>query len=356
MSEAQPALVRFLRAAPHVHRDLLTTLSNDAAFVSDAARHGLAAVVDREFQLARVAPGPAIAPTLRKHALQSIQYAMRTQKLTHQAIDALAKAGVVSILLKGYALASRIYDDAMLRVSTDVDILVDRDDLNAACAAIETLGLKPEVDADEYYPPEYRHHLSFHGPAGLVEIHFRPVGNFEPWEGAAFSQRSIAATLDGKPVRLLRPEDEFVYLALHAAQHLFFRLSWIYDLKLFVTAYPNLDWNQVVMAANESQTPALAACAFDVARRSVGLEIPMHVTQTLRLSMSQRIATENLLSTHQLVASRLSQHRAVWAALKFVLADNRREFLRFAARRGVWVVQKRLSTPPQQSAHNQRDR
>src|SRR5262249_47552888 len=48
-------------------------------------------------------------------------------------------------------------------------------------------------------------------------------------------------------------EDEFVYLALHAAGHSFARLIWLYDLKLLLRRHPDLDWELVVHRAHDAR-------------------------------------------------------------------------------------------------------
>jgi hypothetical protein len=67
------------------------------------------------------------------------------------------------------------------------------------------------------------------------------------------------------------PEDEFIYLAVHAAGHSFIRLVWLYDLKLLIRKHPALDWDQVF--TRSEALGVLSAVAFTVRLLRAWLEV-----------------------------------------------------------------------------------
>jgi hypothetical protein len=51
------------------------------------------------------------------------------------------------------------------------------------------------------------------------------------------------------PTWVLTPEDELLYLALHAAGHLCARMAWLYDLARLIQTNPGLAWHTVEQRA-----------------------------------------------------------------------------------------------------------
>jgi hypothetical protein len=190
-------------------------LTDERGLVSEAARHGLAGLVQHELQRRNLALSPDAAQALRRQALFDAATSSKIRRLLFETLDAFDREGIPTILLKGYGLASRLYPDPLMRAMSDVDLLIPPDHLDRALHILRQQGLQPKVDADDYYPEQYRHAWALEGPQGLLELHFRPLTAFGvQWDSGELFTRSVSATLDGRPVRYLRPDDELVYLSL----------------------------------------------------------------------------------------------------------------------------------------------
>ncbi|MBV9945304.1 MAG: nucleotidyltransferase family protein, partial [Myxococcales bacterium] len=163
-------------------------------------------------------------------------------------VDALARKGIAAVALKGPVLAHRLYADPTVRPSTDLDLLVDPSQLDDAARALVPLGYTLEGGADGRFFRDHHHHVhALHASLPPLELHFdayRGFGTVLP--AAPLLAASLACPLpEWTGARLLSPEDEFLYLAVHAAGHRFARLVWLLDLKLLLRQYPALDWNGV---------------------------------------------------------------------------------------------------------------
>ena len=269
---------------------------------ADAERHGLTV----PFHDALLSAGATLPSTLerqlRLHRVGLAEAGLRNKSLLLRTIDALASAGVVPALLKGYGFAIRYHREPLLRPSSDIDILVRRDELPAVAAALRSLGLHRYDDPGEEME-QYHHHIAFTAPAGHVEVHFRSTSGLGLKEGEErFALDAVPFVLEGREVRILRAEDELVYLAVHAAQHLFQRLNWLYDLKLFLDNTP-VDWRRTAdIARDAGMLPAVYATlyAVDVAfgrgTRSAVREFP-------RPAAWQRILIQRLFTEQRLVAA-----------------------------------------------------
>lgn len=302
------------------------------SFVRTAARHGLAGFASHALERAGwTLPAPA-REALRRESLSSAARAIRVHALLLRSLDALSAGGVVPVVLKGTALARRLYPEPFHRATTDVDLLVASGQLEEASRALEGLGL---VRAPERagHGGEHSHHREFQGPAGLVELHFRAlVGYGQALEADALLARAEEAELEGRRVRYLRAEDELVYLSLHASNHLLQRLSWLMDLKLLVLTQPRLRWPRVVEVARATAFSHLAWYALEAASRLVEAPVPREVLAELAPPRWQRSLAARFFSEERLLETRLVEHKAEWAGAKLLLAPRAGPMVRY----GLW--------------------
>lgn len=303
-----------------------------SALIATAGRHGLAGFLEHAAGEAGWTWPPEARAALRRESLASAARGLRVKVLLLRCLDALAAEGVVPVLLKGYGLGLRLYPDPLQRATSDVDLLVGRDEVERASRVLAGLGLA-EVPSEEGAHGD-SHHREFKGAAGLVELHFRALAGYGlALEADALLARAEEATLEGRRVRYLRPEDELVYLALHASNHLLQRLAWLFDLKLLVLRHPGLDWGRVVEVARGTAFPHLAWYALDVARRWMGAAVPDEALAALAPPRWQRLLAGRFFSAERLLASQLFHSKPAWAAAKLLLAPRLMPMARYTARR-----------------------
>lgn len=304
------------------------------ALVHAAARHGLAGFVQHALGRSGWTLEEAVRTQLRREALAQAAQGMRVKALLLRSLDALAAVDVVPVLLKGYGLGARLYPEPLQRATTDVDLLVADEEVAPASRALEGLKLKPLGAEAAAHAREHEHHLTFSGVAGLVELHFRAlVGYGQTLEARALLARAEEATLEGRRVRYLRAEDELVYLAVHASNHLLQRLAWLFDLKLLVLAHPGLDWERVVEVARGTAFPHLAWYALEAARRLMGAAVPDEVLAALAPPVWQRSLAARFFTAERLLETELMHHKPAWAAAKLLLAPRLLPMARYTVRR-----------------------
>jgi hypothetical protein len=152
-------------------------------------------------------------------------------------LRAFGESNVRAVPLKGPCLAERLYGSASFRSSRDLDLLVRKVDLPRAEAVLVAAGFTPGTP-DDYHRP-------WHRETTTVELHHdveNPLAfNFQV-EGAL--QRAQPAAFQGERCWQLAPEDELLFLCLHAARHRYDRLSLILDLQLAFQKLPATaaDW------------------------------------------------------------------------------------------------------------------
>jgi hypothetical protein len=146
-------------------------------------------------------------------------------------LRALHQAGIAAVPLKGPSLAERLYGSPTLRTSRDLDLLVSVADLPRAEAALAAAGFSPGTP-DDYHRPWLRHSTT-------LELHFNVENPLAfDFHIASALRRARPSTFQGQPCSLLAPEDELLFLCLHAVRHRFERLSLLLDLHLAFEKLP----------------------------------------------------------------------------------------------------------------------
>jgi len=209
-------------------------------------------------------------------------------------LGAFHQAGIPAVPLKGPCLAERLYGGTALRASRDLDLLVSQSNLARAEAVLTAIGFVPG-SPDDYHRPWRRETTT-------VELHHdveNPLAfNFHV-ESAL--NRARPATFCGESTWLLAPEDELLFLCLHAVRHRFERLSLILDLQFAFEKLPNATeaWQP---RAEVAELNGLLTLGLAMARRlqpglTVAVSLPLSKPHTQHLDrladrLWQRLLTQ----------------------------------------------------------------
>lgn len=129
-----------------------------------------------------------------------------------EVLEALTSAGIPSMLLKGHALAERLYEDPLERLSVDIDLLVHRESMQPVHEALQSCGydpVNPEFYAQTHFHTPYLRRD--HGLPFVIEVHWElspgtsPV-QFRPdawWPMARPSRLRAGETLLPPPARMV---------------------------------------------------------------------------------------------------------------------------------------------------------
>lgn len=255
-------------------REFLTDPLQWSLLLERAYTHDVYPLVYRNLRQLDFSAVPQMVQTELKRAY--LVNALRNQLLAEdlaRLLDLLSDAGIPVIPLKGVALAESLYGDQDARVCTDIDLLVPPAHCHRAIEVILAAGY-PDVYRDAFFRKlALRHgrHYSFQrdaaGRSTLVELHWRL------WQ---FSSRDNDIVEDlwaearprhscRAPAYTFSPDWEFLYLALHAADHCWQGLKWLVDLHQLCTCRPP-DWRRLTQKAEQFELDlvlgqTLAACS-----------------------------------------------------------------------------------------------
>ena len=167
-------------------------------------------------------------------------------------LDALEKAGIAVLLIKGGAMYVH-YRQSSPRLMSDFDIAVAAEDFEKACALLESLGCTKGNTAAwsaEYKRDEY-------GRTVHVDLHCRVFKNSETAD-ALVQARSVQTVFRGRKVLVPSAQDMFIHLMDNQIRNIFHdeysnrRTKWFFDCLSILQAYPDvLDVEMIRQRTNE---------------------------------------------------------------------------------------------------------
>lgn len=236
MSELKPTneqqlLFNILKGAPPVSLEGVDTLILFDLF----RRH-------RFFPLA-----PILLPLLEEGECERWKRAIRIGSVRtlgfisrlHEILETLHTEGIEVMPLKGPVLAQALYGDVSQRHMRDLDLLVAPGEMQRALRVLQESGYMLKIPGKELSARQWRTYLRHQYDVGLVhreqgsmlELHTRIaypglLGGVEH----LITDDPESVEIAGRTVRCMSREGTFLYLAIHGAHHLFFRLFWLRDL------------------------------------------------------------------------------------------------------------------------------
>ncbi|MBI3667919.1 MAG: nucleotidyltransferase family protein [Acidobacteria bacterium] len=327
------------------------------AIFDRAGKHGVAAVLYHYLTQLAIALPPEVETGVKQQLTAEWLAQLRMRAALEEALQALEAGGVRAVNLKGPVLAERLYEEPSLRPCSDIDFLVALADLDRATAALEAIGYQGPEWLLARYDRENTHHTHlYRADAPPLELHFRAItafGAIVPAE-ELLSRAMLYRTAAGRDVWVLSPEDEAFYLALHATRHLFLNVFWLYDLKLFLRRYPDLDWPLIAERARSLRVMGALSLAWEALDRQLGVAVPERRYFRPRHKLLAGLARLTLAATARQPpgSGRETAGRMLFRAL---LCDHpassawsfRHRLLRFARRRAQrylpWLVPEKWS-------------
>jgi hypothetical protein len=219
---------------------------------------------------------PGVAPAAfrelaERQASQWRQISRRQVEVTVSLIEALGRAEIAAVPLKGPLLAEELCGDPGMRFSSDVDLLVDATQLDSAVGVLRAQGYGPSADLPWQDGRPLLHHALPPERDGLppLDLHWR-IHWYETELSRDLLTRSVS---DPRYGRRLQPADEVLSLLLFFGRNSFSGLRLAGD----VAASWDLREPQLapgflapVLAARPELREAVTAAAF-LCDRLVGL-------------------------------------------------------------------------------------
>jgi hypothetical protein len=227
--------------------------------------------------------GSAYAANLRRSLWFTAELARIMQHFERRQLRAIP--------YKGPVLAQSLYRDLGLRSFSDLDFLISSVDFGRAQQALAEIGYRPSLFLTPVLTPTVErfwlrtgYERSFGSAAGknLVELQWALLPYFY---GVDLSVDDLLAragrtVVGGREVPCLSPEDSLLVLCLHAAKHLWSRLSWLADIAETLRIQ-TIDDALVFSRARALGIARILGVSFWLVKNVLGAEIPTAVEEMI---------------------------------------------------------------------------
>ena len=244
------------------------------------------------WKVLRQLPGGSIPPE-RLAELQRVATAVdfRTLHLQGQLVRVLRTleaVGIDTVLLKGAGLAATAYPTFIARPMYDLDLLVRREQGQAAWDALRAAGwIHNEATCPAAFYVGHHHLPPLDDPVGMgiaVELHTAPWSGAVELSTEAIWREARAAAVGGREVLVPCANHQILHIATHFAWGHGLRMgAWraFEDLRQLIAA-GDVKWTEFVELAREARGGTCCYWTFSVARRLAGVPVPEFVTDALR--------------------------------------------------------------------------
>ncbi len=191
----------------------------------------------------------------------SQQIAMKSLFLTAEllkVIDLMSSEGICCLPFKGPMLGMLCYGDLSLRECDDIDLLISPKEIWRAKESLQSHGYDfwrhcSESDQKRLLRKGWAFTFT-HSKTNLhVDLHWRftaPGFSF-PFDVEALWNRLETVQLSGREVLAFPAEDVILLHCVHGSKHQWERLEWIYALSGLLRRSSGLDWNLLLVRAQQ---------------------------------------------------------------------------------------------------------
>ncbi len=194
----------------------------------------------------------------------------------------LQKKNIKLVPIKGPVLAVHAYKDLSLRPFSDLDILVQKENLTEVALTLLGLGYKCEHPIEALTHPYILKKfvdITFSHPKNniIIELHWKllKMASAELSCIQTLFKNSYTIHFQNTDLNSLPLEEEFLYLCIHAAKHRFERIEWMNDLKLLCLEHQDTyDWERLFQIAKKEKSMSSLLLALSILRKDFSLSLP----------------------------------------------------------------------------------
>lgn len=191
----------------------------------------------------------------------------------------LAEAGIDTLVLKGGALATRLYREAGLRPMSDLDVLVPTDRAEMAIETLRLAGWRPRVAiTPAFIRMQHGADLFTEGSSLKCDLHWHAYGDCcQPDADIDLWAASVPLDFEGVPSRALGPADQLLHVCAHGSRRTRYpQFQWVAD-SLLLLRDIGTDWARFIAEAGRRRFVLRAGTMLAYLRKTFGAPVPAEV-------------------------------------------------------------------------------
>ncbi|MBI5074972.1 MAG: nucleotidyltransferase family protein [Nitrospirae bacterium] len=192
-------------------------------------------------------------------------------------IDILRRDGINSIPLKGSFAAETLLGDMGLYPTSDIDLLVRRDDLDTARETLIAAGYDLSKGIGEQDQLAGVYHLHLHKGAHVLELHWNLVRRYFEASSAYWWKDAEEMIFRGAALPCLSNEKYLLYLIFRLYSKGFMPLHHAVLMPALLSR--KFDWDKFMASADHLKMKRLALFTLKLMHDASGIDIPNEITQ-----------------------------------------------------------------------------
>jgi len=227
-----------------------------------------------------------VRDSLRKKAHSRAGEELLRAAETRVVVEALARAGIRSILIKGTHLAYSWYDAPASRPRDDTDMLISSSDVEAARGVMAALRYVATVHCSDLFSQFEVQKMDAFGVTHVFDVHWK-ISTQPAFAGVLSYEELLPRTVPvpalGPCARAPRALDALLLACVHPVMHHrnVERVLWIHDIHLLATTLTCDEFIEFAKLAQEKRVAAICAHELRRAQTMFGTGIPADVMEAL---------------------------------------------------------------------------
>ena len=301
------------------------------SFITQARCHGIAPGAYLHFKQLENSIPKGIRDRLRRMYLWNLSHNLRLWSALERILRTFNQANIDVIPLKGILLAEHLHGHIGIRSSSDLDLLVRKEDFPRAKNELARIGYVPtRRPYSEEFIGTFLRHQGFSKPdpsdnRTYLEVHWNfYVKHPKEFDMSWAWKNAIAINVDGLRILTLSPSDTLLHLAINLRLHGYLSLRLFGDLYGLMARYQEkIDWHYVVRQAEANGQRIGLYYALYFARELLEAEIPTRVLDEIKPSWFRSKLVCSLLNAERILhRTRDDSIMIYWDLVRLITTDR----------------------------------
>jgi len=300
-------------------------------FIDQARHHGTAASAYLHFKQLNKGIPEGVKNRLRKMYLWNLTHNLKLWSALEQILKTFNQANIEAIPLKGVFLAEHLHGHIGSRSSSDLDLLVRREDFPRAKNELARIGYVPtRRPYSEEFIGNFLRHQAFSKPhpshnGAYLEIHWNfYVKRPKEFDMSWVWKNVTSININGFRALTLSPSDTLLHLAINLRLHGYLSLRLFGDLYALMARYQEeIDWPYVIRQAERNGQRIGLYYALRLAKEVLDAEIPTRILDQIKPGWFHNKLVCSLLIPEQILHPvKDSSVMIYWDLVKLITTDR----------------------------------
>lgn len=217
--------------------------------------------------------------------LQIIKFNLIQSNNLLKVLKLLEEKNINVIPFKGPVLSLQVYGDFCFRISEDLDILIEPEDLSSIYDSMESAGYRSSFPLSgkkkKIWKKDGRDFV-FSGSKSFFDFHLRLTQGHSSFGISRDEMREDNfVTIMGHKIRTLSPENTILAMCIHYTKERWNSIKMISDLSYFLYSHSEPDWDKLIQRAKKMGVLKMVLTGFSLLKELMDEKFPEKVEKKI---------------------------------------------------------------------------